>query len=314
MGIKKCAYCGKEAKGTREHIISSGILDLFPECFLTINDTTGTVYEADPVIKDVCSDCNNSKLTYIDSYAKSIVEKYFLEKYDKDKKLEFTYNHNMMQKVLLKYAYNDLRAHKQDTSFFDEEILSYLLREQDSKSKKNVVILGGLAVNTSPAPDYLFGNQKLKWSRNPALLSNSIIMNLDYHTGEIILREDCEKEKIEELLLSYVFRFNSGQFILLCFDKNISDDRLEMIKTFLRIQYPYTVLTEEGEIELSRCTSETTYHIIGLIDVSWGQELADASSELRGLANPEGREWFEKMTAEWEQYEKTLAQEHKRKG
>jgi len=25
-----CAYCGKEAKGTKEHIISSGILGLFP--------------------------------------------------------------------------------------------------------------------------------------------------------------------------------------------------------------------------------------------------------------------------------------------
>ena len=29
----KCAYCGKEARGTREHIISSAILDLFPECY-----------------------------------------------------------------------------------------------------------------------------------------------------------------------------------------------------------------------------------------------------------------------------------------
>ena len=31
----KCAYCGKEARGTREHIISSAILDLFPECYIT---------------------------------------------------------------------------------------------------------------------------------------------------------------------------------------------------------------------------------------------------------------------------------------
>lgn len=32
-----CAYCGKEPKGTKEHIISSGILGLFPECFATID-------------------------------------------------------------------------------------------------------------------------------------------------------------------------------------------------------------------------------------------------------------------------------------
>lgn len=36
-----CAYCGKEAKGTKEHIISSEILELFPECFATIEDIYG---------------------------------------------------------------------------------------------------------------------------------------------------------------------------------------------------------------------------------------------------------------------------------
>ena len=35
----KCAYCGRETKGTRDHIISSGILDLFPECYITFDDT-----------------------------------------------------------------------------------------------------------------------------------------------------------------------------------------------------------------------------------------------------------------------------------
>ena len=84
MGMKICAYCGNETKGTKEHIISSGILDLFPECFLTIDETKGIVHGADPVIKDVCADCNNNRISYIDSYAKEVVEKYFLQKYDKN--------------------------------------------------------------------------------------------------------------------------------------------------------------------------------------------------------------------------------------
>ena len=37
----KCAYCGREAKGTKEHIISSRILDLFPECYLTFDEHWG---------------------------------------------------------------------------------------------------------------------------------------------------------------------------------------------------------------------------------------------------------------------------------
>ncbi len=41
-----CAYCGQEAKGTKEHIISCAILDLFPECFATIDSIRGKVHLA----------------------------------------------------------------------------------------------------------------------------------------------------------------------------------------------------------------------------------------------------------------------------
>ena len=40
-----CAYCGRKARGTREHIISSGVLGLFPECFATIDPERDAVYE-----------------------------------------------------------------------------------------------------------------------------------------------------------------------------------------------------------------------------------------------------------------------------
>ena len=40
----KCAYCGKEAKATKEHIISSGVLDLFPECFLTMDEKRKVIH------------------------------------------------------------------------------------------------------------------------------------------------------------------------------------------------------------------------------------------------------------------------------
>ena len=50
----KCAYCGKEAKGTREHIISCAILDLFPECYITFDDARHTSHESDPMVKDMC--------------------------------------------------------------------------------------------------------------------------------------------------------------------------------------------------------------------------------------------------------------------
>ena len=46
----KCAYCGKEARGTREHIISSAILDLFPECYITFDDARNAIHE----YKELC--------------------------------------------------------------------------------------------------------------------------------------------------------------------------------------------------------------------------------------------------------------------
>lgn len=50
----KCAYCGKEAKGTKEHIISSGILGLFPECFATIDGERKVVHQGDPRLVVSC--------------------------------------------------------------------------------------------------------------------------------------------------------------------------------------------------------------------------------------------------------------------
>lgn len=112
----KCAYCGREARGTKEHIISSGILDLFPECYLTFDEKRGVIHQGDPMIKDVCADCNNNKISYIDSYAKNFIGRYFVKSYGEDEQVKIEYDYTMIQKVLLKYAFNDLRSRRDDIS------------------------------------------------------------------------------------------------------------------------------------------------------------------------------------------------------
>ena len=81
--------------------------------------------------------------------------------------------------MCLKFAFNDLRARKKDVSFFDDEVKEFLLNEEKSSPLGNITILAGLAVNTSPAPDYMFGNMKLRWGDSPLLLANSIVTNID---------------------------------------------------------------------------------------------------------------------------------------
>jgi len=309
----KCAYCGKEAKGTKEHIISSGILGLFPECFMTIDGDRGKMYPSDPMVKDVCSDCNNNKISYIDSYAKQLIQQYFIVKYKKDDKLDFDYDYVLIQKMCLKYAFNDMRARKLDYSFFDSDIINYLLDEQRTSPLRNVTIMAGLAVNTSPAPDFIFGNNKLRWGNNPIFLSNSIIENIDYNTGKITIRENNPPEKFECLSVSYIFRFNSAQILLLCWDKNISEEQLNRNQVVLKYQYPYSILNVSGHSILERCTSESTYHHEKLIDVTWGQGLSDEMSYMRGTFSEQAQAHLKEVEKEWQGEERRLAEEHPRK-
>ncbi|SFU42693.1 hypothetical protein SAMN04487886_10258 [Clostridium sp. DSM 8431] len=308
----RCIYCGEDKKASREHIISSSVLDLFPECFITIDNSRGNAYMSDPVIKDVCEDCNNKVISYIDTYAKKIISKYFIQKYKKDDVINFNYDYTLLQKMLLKFAFNDLRSRKDDISFFDKNKLDFLMNESRRESLRNITILAGIAVNTSPVPDYIFGNNKIRWSKNPALLSNSIIQNIDYCTGQIRSREGMELQKFKKMNFSYLFRFNSGQFILICWDDNILDEELKNNNIILENQYPYTILTNKNNSTISRCTSEITYHSENLIDVVWGQELFDQISYMRGTFSEKSQEAMRSIERLWEE-EKKLAEEHPRK-
>lgn len=307
----KCAYCGNQATATKEHIISSGILDLFPECYLTFDEMRNVIHASDPMVKDVCADCNNNRLSYIDNYAKHLVQKYFLQKYEADATLEFQYDYTMVQKMLLKYAFNDLRSRKDDSSFFNKPILNFLLDENNRVPLNNVSVLAGLAVNTSPAPDYMFGNLKLRWSKSPMLLANSIVQHYNYDTGQIVLRENMEAEKFEGLLLSYIFRFNSGQFILLCWDENSA--KVEQNLEVMKIQYPYEHLNNEHQsVTLIRCTNESTYHHFRLVDVNWGNAIMDEISTMRKLASKSSENIMKIINEQWEQEEARLAKGHQR--
>lgn len=307
-----CPYCGKEAKGTKEHIISNGVLGLFPECFMTIDEGRSKVYLADPMVNDVCAECNNNRITYIDAYAKQIIERYFVKKYEKDTSLQFEYDFSMLQKICLKYAFNDLRSRKKDYSFFDLKVRNYLLDQKDTVPHRNVAILAGLAINTSPAPDYMFGNHKIRWGDTPILCSNSIVENIDYHTGEITIRKDNPRQNLSDLVLSYVFRFNSLQMLLLCFDDGISEEQLTRNCVIVKYQYPYTLLDSSGSSLLSRCTSELTYHHEKLIDVTWGQNLADEISYMRGTFTNTSQESLKAVNKEWQIIERKIAEEHPR--
>ena len=305
----KCAYCGKETKGTKEHIISCAILDLFPECYITFDNARDKVHQADPMVKDVCAKCNNERISYIDSYAKDFISQYFTQKYTEHDTVEIEYDYVMVQKMLLKYAFNDLRSHKVDCTFFDEEMLHYLLNENDNSPKINVTVLCGLAVNVSPAPDAMFGNLKLRWCKDPILYANSIVRNIDYETGQVFLNDDVQKENFPDLRISYLFRFNSVQFLLMCWDK--TSEKIEENNVVLSCQYPYCLLkATETKTVLPVCTDEFNYHQFEHIHVKW-----DGLFEvglMRKLASGGKYQFKELYEREWEKEEENIKQQHPR--
>ena len=186
----------------------------------------------------------------------------------------------MIQKMCLKFAFNDLRSRKKDISFFYYKIKHFLLHEEEQQPIKNMTILAGLAVNTSSIFDKMLLNRKIRWGDSPILLSNSIVENYDYATGQLILREQLDREELKDCVLSFVFRFNSLQLLMLCWNREIDDELLEKNNKILNFKYPYNILNNSGEIVLSRCTSAITYHLERLIDVTWGQAPIDCQSNI----------------------------------
>ena len=133
------------------------------------------------------------------------------------------------------------------------------MNSDDTIPKENITILCGIAVNVSPVPDAMFGNLKLRWGKNPFFYSNSTIRNINYETGQIMLNENIEKENFPDLKISYVFRFNSVQFLLLCWDKE--SNKIEQNRTVLQCQYPYYLMKEnDAKAVLPICTSELNYN------------------------------------------------------
>lgn len=299
----KCAYCGVEAKGTKEHIISKSVLNLFPECYLTINEEKASVYLAEPMIKDVCIECNGKRISYIDNYAKNFIEKYFTKEYSENESIEIEYNYSLLQKIFLKYAYNDLRARNQNVDFFSDEIKDYLLNEKLSTPLENITILGGLAINTSPMPLWMNGNKKIEWGDSPFFISNFMGYR-DYLTGQFI--SNPEKENFTAINLAYIFRFYTGQFILICWD--IKNKNLAYEKFILNIKYPYEELTNKGKAILKRCTGYLNYHRLKLIDTKVGLGFQDEMT----LMDTSNKERLEILTEKWKEKEKLLKEKYKK--
>lgn len=116
--MKKFAYCNKEKKLTKEHIWPKCIINRMPELEAKYLDSQKIFIPTELVISDVCSDCNNIKLSVLDSYLCRLYDEYFKIYIENKKDFIFEYDYELLLRSLLKITYNSSRTVKKDENDF----------------------------------------------------------------------------------------------------------------------------------------------------------------------------------------------------
>lgn len=122
-----CAYCHGPGPFTREHV--------WPECFLSrigrvaahFSHKSGRVHGADYVVGDVCSNCNNVLLSPLDAYFCAQYDAYFKTARGFDAQVDFEYDGPLLERTILKIAYNSARGAGADLRPFGDAI-EFVLR------------------------------------------------------------------------------------------------------------------------------------------------------------------------------------------
>ena len=130
-----CAYCGKLARNlTREHLLSASLhrnlrqqqSQVFGSDQIYYIARCERVIDAEPTVRDVCSDCNNGPLSILDSYICELWDLHFRRIVEPDELVLFSYDYDLLTRWLLKVSYNSARVHASDTVHLDT-CRSYIL-------------------------------------------------------------------------------------------------------------------------------------------------------------------------------------------
>lgn len=108
----ECAYCGKEERPTREHIIPNSFIKRMNMTEMTtwLDRVPNKFINGEMVIRDVCAECNNGALSHLDAYAVNLITFYNKKIHKETQSLLFSYEYNTLVRWLLKVCYNSARA------------------------------------------------------------------------------------------------------------------------------------------------------------------------------------------------------------
>lgn len=220
MGI--CIYCEREDTLTREHV--------FPDFLAKRSDREGLYYSGSaeryfsnsPVIRDVCSKCNNELLGSLDTYAAELYDKYFHREITSN--IRISYNEDLLKRWIVKVIFNAQRS------------------------------FGGVYVNFLPYRKYMLGLEKSPMEiflfgcvMNGSWLNGSYVKPRDFRVSDLRIPE---LELGVQLSLSHSITVNSFSLLVLSFLNAPSKKSFNRTVGFIRKNLGY-VLSDSNMGELS---------------------------------------------------------------
>lgn len=116
-----CAYCRSTAnKLTREHIWPSCIIKRVPTYAARFSERANKVFSGDLTIADVCDQCNNGPLSYLDAYISKVYDRWFVQFPERGQWLDFDYDWSLLGRWLLKISFNSARASGSDVAVLEK--------------------------------------------------------------------------------------------------------------------------------------------------------------------------------------------------
>lgn len=135
MVVRCCAYCGAEGPLTREHLWPASLR----RRLIKANEQSSVwlakinkEFAADPTIRDVCSVCNNIRLSSLDNYISELFDQSFIHIPQRYEHVIFDYDYHRLKRWLLKICFNSARISSSKDLFVFPPLLSYILGNSES--------------------------------------------------------------------------------------------------------------------------------------------------------------------------------------
>jgi hypothetical protein len=136
-----CAFCKRGRPSTKEHLWPAS---LHSRLILANQQAQSSFWlkrlkrelPSEPQIRDVCAECNNTKLSILDSYICDLFDRFFVTILERYQQVEFDYDYHLLKRWLLKVSYNSARIHQSFDLDAIAALLPYIL-EGDYRAGRN---------------------------------------------------------------------------------------------------------------------------------------------------------------------------------